>query len=95
MNRTIDAGRTYDRASKRLFAVNFLGLEGGNPPFGNITVRDIVDNQIKSKNLWGVEGYNIPNFDKDKSFAVKISTIKKTTYLDDAMRQTKHIPAPW
>ena len=72
-----------------------IGLEGGNPPFGNITIRDVVDNQLRSKNLWGIEGYEIPTFNKDKSFAVKISNLKKTSYLDDAMRQSRFMPAPW
>ena len=27
--------------------------------------------------------------------AIKISTIKKTSYLDDAIREKRFVPAPW
>ncbi len=80
----------------RVLFITILELERGGP-FGNLTVRDVVDNLTKSKNQWGIEGYDIPKYNPhfDKSFTVKISNIKKTSYLDDVMRKSKFIPAPW
>ena len=50
----------------------------------------------KTKNKWGVSGYDFPKFDPnfDKSFQAKISNSKKRSYLDEEMKRTSSIPAP-
>jgi hypothetical protein len=64
---------------------------------GALTVKDVIDYMSRTKNRWGVSGYDFPKFDAklDKPFHAKISGSKKTSYLDDAMKQTQMIPAPW
>ena len=51
----------------------------------------------KSKNQWGISGYELPKFDAklDKPQTFMISHNKKTSYIDDAMKLSKHVPAPW
>lgn len=49
----------------------------------------------KSKNQWGISGYEVPKLVlMDRSYCVRISQIKKKTYLDDAIRKSRQIPAP-
>ncbi len=51
----------------------------------------------RSKNQdFGIEGYEFPKFDArtDRSKYFKMSTMKKKTYLDDIMRDSKILPAP-
>lgn len=69
-----------------------IGVEAGS-----LTVKDVVDYMSRTKNRWGVSGYEFPKFDAklDKPFMAKISGSKKRSYLDDAMKKTQMIPAPW
>lgn len=64
---------------------------------GALTVKEVIEFMSRTKNRWGISGYDIPKFDAklDKSFHAKISGSKKTSYLDDEMKRTKRIPAPW
>ena len=60
-------------------------------------MKDVIDYMSRSKTQWGVSGYELPKFDAhfDKSYMTKISNVKKTSYLDDAMKKSKFVPAPW
>ena len=42
---------------------------------GTLTVKDVINHLTKSKNEWGVQGYELPKFDGklDKSRAFKIA----------------------
>ena len=51
----------------------------------------------KAKNVNGVDGYNLPNFNVhlDKVINYKIHDTKKKTYIDDAVKQKAFLPPPY
>jgi hypothetical protein len=55
---------------------------------GGLTVKEVIDFMSRTKNRWGISGYDFPKFDAklDKPFHAKISGSKKRSYLDDAMK---------
>lgn len=67
------------------------------PAHGTLTVKTIIDLMSRSKNDWGIPGYEMPKNDYHNihNHAVLISKIKKTSYLDDAIRERRFVPAPW
>ena len=69
---------------------------GNSENEGVLTVSDVVKYMTRSKNEWGISGYELPSFDVNfqKSIAVKISQNKKTSYLDELMKKSKLNPAP-
>ena len=59
-------------------------------------MREIIDFMTK-KNRSGIAGYELPKFDAklDKCPTFKISNYRrKETYLDDAIKASKHKPSP-
>lgn len=67
-------------------------MQGG----GTLTVREVIEFMTK-KNRNGIAGYELPKFDArlDKCPTFKISKYRrKETYLDEAIKASKHQPSP-
>ncbi len=57
---------------------------------------EVVRAYKRRKNVWGIEGYNLPTFDAhfDKPMDIKIIKTKRTSYIDEYMKVKKFVPEP-
>lgn len=57
---------------------------------------DVVRAYKRKKNVWGIEGYDLPKFNAylDKVRNVRIVKDQKKNYLDDLEKMKANIPAP-
>ena len=61
-----------------------------------VPVREVVAAYKKKKNIWGIEGYDLPKFDVnfDKVRKVKMIKDNRPSFLDEAVKIKKFVPEP-